>query len=240
MNSFANEPVWRQIQNHLKQRLVDGVYEPGQRLPTENALAKEFSVNRHTIRRAVAGLVEKGLLRVEQGRGMFVQENVLYYPISKRTRFTETVERQNRSRGRRILSAVSERANTRIAEALGILPGRMVIHLRSLSEVDGRPMSLSDDYFSKALLPDMAAHAMDTLSITESLKLCGVDDYFRKTTSVTTRMPTREEADILKQIHSHPVLLSESVDVDAENKPISYGVTLWAGDRVQLVFDADH
>jgi GntR family phosphonate transport system transcriptional regulator len=229
-------PLWRQIRDRLKQQILEGGFSPGQRLPTENDLARQFGVNRHTVRRAVSGLVDAGLMRVEQGRGMFVQENVLFYPIGRRTRFTESVERQNRSRGRRILSADVQKADAHVADALGMLRGRAVIVLRALQEVDGRPVSLSEDYFNRARFPRINDYALQTKSITESLRLCGVDDYFRKRTRVTTRLPKREEAEVLRQPHSRPIMVTENLDVDEHGKPISLGFTLWAGDRVQLVF----
>jgi GntR family phosphonate transport system transcriptional regulator len=233
----AKTPLWRQIHDRLKAAIMDGSYAPGERLPTEQALSERFGVNRHTVRRAIAALADLGLLRIEQGRGMFVQENVLFYPIGKRTRFTESVERQNRSRGRRILSADMQKADARTAEALHMLRGRAVIRLRSLGEVDGRPVNLSDHYFNKARFPEINRYALETLSITESLRRCGVGDYFRKLTRVTTRMPKREEADILRQPYNRPVLLTESIDVDGDDQPISFGTTVWAGDRIQLVFE---
>lgn len=230
-------PLWRQIRDRLRAEILDGTHAPGERLPTEQALARVFGVNRHTVRRAVASLVELGLVRAEQGRGTFVMENVLYYPIGKRTRFTETVERQNRSRGRRILSAEVAKADAKVASSLGMLRGRAVIRLRSVAEVDGRPVSLSEDYFKRSRFPDIDRHALDTLSITESLRLCGVDDYFRKVTRVTTRLPKKEEADALCQPLTRPILVTENLDVDGEDHPVSFGLTVWAGDRVQLVFE---
>lgn len=230
-------PVWRQIQQQLRQSILDGELPAGERIPTEHALASRFGVNRHTIRRAVAGLAEDGLLRVEQGRGMYVQENVLFYPIGKRTRFTETAERQNRSRGRRIISTDVEKADARIAGALRLRRGQLVIRLRSIAEVDGRPVSLSEDYFCRARLPDMAVQVAATRSITAALRRCGIGDYFRKITHVTTRMPEPEEADALRQPKNRPVLLTESIDVDLDDAPIAFGITCWAGDRVQLVFE---
>lgn len=231
-------PLWRQIRDSLKASILDGSYAPGERLPTEHLLAERFGVNRHTVRRAAASLVESGLLRVEQGRGMFVQEHVLDYQIGKRTRFTELVERQNRSRGRRILSAEAKKANARVAESLGMLRGRAVICLRSLAEVDGRPLSLSEDYFNKARFPEIKRYALQTLSITESLRQCGVEDYFRKITRVSTRLPRREEADLLCQPHNRPILVTESLDVDVDDRAVSFGYTFWAGDRVQVIFES--
>lgn len=234
---LAKEPMWRQIQVQVKQAVLDGSYEPGQKLPTEYAMAEMFGVNRHTIRRAVAGLVESGILKVEQGRGMFVAENVLFYPIGKRTRFTETVEKQNRSRGRRILTVETVKANAKIAKALNMLRGRAVVYLHSMAEVDGRPINISSNYFNKSAFPKMAEFALETKSITASLERCGVTDYFRQSTQVRTRLPSREEAEMLKQPQNQPVLVTESVDVDEDGKAIGFGTTIWAGDRVQLAFD---
>ncbi len=230
-------PRWVQIQQQLRQSILCGDLPAGERIPTEHALAAMFGVNRHTIRRAVAGLAHDGLLRVEQGRGMYVPENVLFYPIGKRTRFTETAERQNRSRGRRIISTDVEKANASVAKALRLRRGQLVIHLRSIAEVDGRPVSLSDDYFSRARLPDMAVEAVATQSITAALRRCGIDDYFRKITYVTARMPDPGEAEALRQPKNRPVLLTESIDVDRDQVPLAFGITCWAGDRVQLVFE---
>ncbi len=234
----GNQPLWRQIQKQIKQAVLDKTYIPGEKLPTEHAWAKEFGVNRHTIRRAVAGLVESGILKVEQGRGMFVAENVLFYPIGKRTRFSETVEKQNRSRGRKVLSVESIKADAKNANALMMLRGRTVLHLLSVSEVDNRPVNLSSDYFNKSAFPDLAEHALETKSITESLKRCGVTDYFRKSTKVTTRMPSAYEAEMLKQPQNQPVIVTESVDIDNKGHPIGLGVSVWSGERIQLIFES--
>ena len=234
---LEKDPLWRQIQIQIKRSVLEGSYEPGQKLPTEYAMAEKFGVNRHTIRRAVSGLVESGLLNVEQGRGMFVAENVLFYPIGKRTRFTETVEKQNRSRGRKILTVETVKADAKIAKALTMLRGRVVVHLQSITEVDERPMSISSNYFNKSAFSNMEELAKETKSITALLERCGVSDYFRKTTNVKTRMPSKEEARILKQPQNHPVLITESLDVNKDGKPISFGVTIWAGSRVQLAFN---
>ena len=53
-----------------------------------------FAVNRHTIRRAMGELEQSGLIRIEQGRGTFVQEHAIDYAIGKRTRFSENLRSQ--------------------------------------------------------------------------------------------------------------------------------------------------
>src|SRR5690554_4030091 len=54
----------------------------GQPLPTEANLRQEFGVSRSTVRHAVDGLVDLGMVTREQGRGMFVASPTprLYFP----------------------------------------------------------------------------------------------------------------------------------------------------------------
>ena len=91
----AGVPLWRQVETALTQAIRSGKALPGTQLPTEFTLAAHFAVNRHTIRRALAELEAASLIRVERGRGTFVHENVIDYQVSRRTRFSENIRRQN-------------------------------------------------------------------------------------------------------------------------------------------------
>ena len=64
--------LWQQLADQLADEIVKHDLPGGARLPPEPELAAQFNVNRHTVRRAVAALAEIGLVRVEQGRGTFV------------------------------------------------------------------------------------------------------------------------------------------------------------------------
>src|SRR5882757_3271329 len=99
----AGVALWRQISETLEREIRDGVHAAGTRLPTEAELSARFGVNRHTVRRALEELSRSGLVRVEQGRGSFVAEDVLDYAVSARTRFSETVRRHNKEPSGRML-----------------------------------------------------------------------------------------------------------------------------------------
>ena len=58
----APEPVWRQVEAILFAEIRDGLYRAPHRLPAEHELAARFAVNRHTVRQALAGLVERGIV----------------------------------------------------------------------------------------------------------------------------------------------------------------------------------
>ena len=71
----------------------------GEKLPGETEIAETYRVNRHTVRRALATLAERGLVRAERGSGTYVEAiRRLAYPLRSRTRFSEIVGAGGQSR----------------------------------------------------------------------------------------------------------------------------------------------
>jgi GntR family phosphonate transport system transcriptional regulator len=230
--------LWRQIYTNLEREMADQGFRPGDRLPSENELSERYGVNRHTIRRAMAALEQAGLVRVEQGRGAFVREPVINYPVGRRTRFSENLTRQRRAPGNVLLEAADIEADGPVAVALGIRPGEIVTCITSAGEADGRRINYCHSYFPRVLFPGMIRVYRQTGSVTQTLEHYKVRDYFRKSTRIIARMPTAQEARELGQPKTRPVLITESVNVDARGVPVEFGVSLFASDWVQIVVDS--
>ncbi|MDR3515596.1 MAG: phosphonate metabolism transcriptional regulator PhnF [Azospirillaceae bacterium] len=230
--------VWRQIQRTLEQEIAQGRLRPGDRLPTEHELAAMFKVNRHTVRRALAELEEKGVLRVEQGRGTFVHEAILAYPLSRRTRFSANLKNAGREAGARLLSSCCVAADAAVATALGLDPGAAVVILETAGSADGRPIDNARQHFAAARFPDLVEVYGQAGTITATLRHYGVIDYERKWTRIQARMPSDAEADVLLLPRNRPVLITEALDVDSDDRPLLYGITCFASDRVQLVVES--
>src|SRR5690606_14625366 len=215
-----------------------GVHTPGDRLPTEAELSQRFDVNRHTVRRAIAELVAEGLLRVEQGRGTFVQQTLIEYPLRRRTRFTENVLQARGAPAGRLLETARLAADESVAAALEIEAGADVILISRVGQVDDRPMNIGTHYFPAARFPQMIEIYRETASITRALERQGVGDYTRKVTRITARMPTREEAELLMQPANRPVMQTEAINVDPSGRPVEYGIGCFSAERVQFVVES--
>lgn len=229
--------LWRQIGEALEHDIAAGAIAPGARLPTEAQLAARFGVNRHTVRRAMEELSRRGLVRVEQGRGSFVTEDVIDYTIGPRTRFSEVIRRQNREPAGTILRVEEVPADRAAAEALGVRRGARLVLVERLSSADGRPICLGAHHFPAARLGGIAALVREGSGITAALAALGVSDYLRKITRVTARMPSPREAELLRQPRTRPVLVSESINIDTAGAPVEWGVARYPTARVQIVFE---
>lgn len=231
-------PVWRQIETVIRRAIATRRVMPGQRLPTETQFAGFFGVHRHTIRRAIAPLVSDGLVGVRQGQGMTVRDQVIDYPVTARTRFSEIISAQSLSPGGEIVEMVVEPARPDVAMPLSIEPGEPVIRVEMLRWADGVPISIASDYVVRARLPGFMEVMEETRSITRTLTRLGAGDYARARTTVQSRMPTPEEADQLRQAPNQPILCVDAINVVGENRfPIQYTRARFASQRVQLIFD---
>ncbi len=78
-NGFAaSVPLYYQLAGILREHIVSGKYHAGDRLPTEEALAKDYDVSRITIRQALGDLEKEGFIKREAGRGTFVADRHVF------------------------------------------------------------------------------------------------------------------------------------------------------------------
>ena len=70
-----DRPIWLQLCEQLKRRIITGVYPPGSRLPSVRELAAEAGVNPNTMQRALAQLEQEGLARADRTAGRLVTQD---------------------------------------------------------------------------------------------------------------------------------------------------------------------
>ncbi len=229
--------VWQQIVTLLRAEIAGGGHPPGTQLPTETTLAQRYGVNRHTLRRAIGVLAEEGLLRVEQGRGTFVEPQFLDYEIGRRTRFSEIVARNRKEPSGRLIRTAETAADAQVAENLDLAGGTPCLRLETLHVADGTPLSVATNWFPLHRVPDLLAAYAETGSISRALERNGIADYVRQQTRVTARLAAAEDAGLLRQPPSRPLLVAEYVNVDMDGRPIQFAITRFASDRVQIVLN---
>lgn len=230
-------PIWKSIAETLTAEIADGHWPVGRKLPTEAEFSARFGVNRHTVRRALSALSEAGLVQARRGSGVFVAAAATEYPIGSRVRFHRNLEAAGKLPEKRVLSTATRPADADEAAALGLKPGEEVHVYDGLSLADGQPIAVFRSSFPAKRFPGLCEQLVADRSVTASLRRHGVADYTRASTRLTAVAASAAEAGHLGLRVGAPVLRSVGVNVDPDGRPVEYGITSFAGERVTLTVE---
>jgi GntR family transcriptional regulator, phosphonate transport system regulatory protein len=235
---LTRAPIWSAIAETLSEEIRGGHYGPGDKLPTEAALATRFGVNRHTVRHALAGLAEAGTVHARRGAGVFVTARPTEYRLGQRVRFHQNVLAVGQTPSRRFTRAETRSADAEEARALDLPQGGMVHVVEGTSLADGQPLAAFRSVFPALRFPGLPALLGTEGSITRALAALGLEDYTRRDTRLSAQLADPVLALALQLRPGSAVLRSVAVNVDAAGKPVEYGTTWFAGDRVTLTVAA--
>lgn len=147
---FQSEtPLYYQVKEIIREKIVAGLWPPGTKLPSENELANLFSVSRITIRQAVLDLVRQGLLYRKQGKGTFVASPKVEADFIK-VFFPEELTSEHKN-----ISIEQIAAAPSIVQALGLAENEQVLRLIRVRFFNNEAAVLEKSYVPATLCPDL-------------------------------------------------------------------------------------
>ncbi len=139
-SSTPTGPLYRRVQAALTRKLAAGAWQPGEAIPSEAALAKEFGVSIGTLRKAVDELAAGNILVRQQGRGTFVathsEDRTLFhfFHIARKSGGVRELPVHE------LLSFRTGKAAAAEAAALGIGTGTPVLRMENALKLGGKPV----------------------------------------------------------------------------------------------------
>jgi GntR family phosphonate transport system transcriptional regulator len=231
-------PLWRRIADDLAAAIAAGGYASGAALPTALSLAERYGVHRHTARQALLHLQHRGLVSVERGRGSFVTQPHLPYPIGRRVSFRANAGAAGVNAAGSVRSLPSTPAEDGVALALGLDPGTELWRIETFARLDGVPLSTATHYLEKARFPAFDRHlAAGSASITRALAASGVPDYIRLSTALTARPASAAEAALLDVLPGAALMVSRGLDGTPDGRPLHLVVALFVAERVEFLIE---
>lgn len=158
MKTVRNEsaqPLYAQIKDIIKQRIIDGDYAIHERLPSESEMMKVFGVSRITVRQALRDLHTEGLVFSVQGKGTFVSRPKVVQDIQRLQGFGEAMVPQGYETSARVVSVQEVRAPGDVAEALNLNRNVNVIELTRIRYLNREPISLDQSFFPVEIGKDL-------------------------------------------------------------------------------------
>ena len=125
--SLSFQPLYKQIEEHVKQLIIEQRWKPGEVLPNEFQLAEEFGVSQGTVRKALNALSAAKILSRQQGVGTFVSEHSThqslyrFFPLIADGKLPELPKAK-------LLSLAIEKVPPTVLDKLGLDDNEQVIH----------------------------------------------------------------------------------------------------------------
>lgn len=152
--TIAQQSIVQQLHDMLLDMLRDEQYEAGSSIPSEFELTERFNVSRATIREALKGLVQEGLLDCRHGKGYFVlsREAVIHKPITQWQSVTDLMADMGYTVENRVLRVREESPAPQVRRALQLENGQTVVQLERVRISQGEPLIYSIDIFPRAFI----------------------------------------------------------------------------------------
>lgn len=125
----------------LKERIIQGEWQPGQMIPSESGLSEQYGVALGTMRQALALLVEDGVLQRQHGKGTFVTKGLNSASMMRFFRFQNSNDSPTQPQSR-ILSIRLRRPSAAEALSFGISTDAQVMQLERLRSIQDEPCLL--------------------------------------------------------------------------------------------------
>lgn len=148
----AKIPLYLQLYNKLRIDIENGIYEPGDKLPSETDLIAKYNTSRITIRKAVSLLANDGYVSVRQGHGTIVASPMMY-----NTNCVTSLTEQLRAAGYRPsakgihVSRVYPPAE--IVNAMGLAPRTEMVCVQRIQYADEHPVGIMTNYIFPNVVP---------------------------------------------------------------------------------------
>ena len=228
-------PLYKQLFQYLSAAIDTHELKPGDRIPSENELAKEFNISRVTIRRALQELAHQEKIISVPGKGSFVLQPKIE-PLTALTSFSENMRAQGYEPSYQNAAATFITPSKQIQTHLKVSEKERVLHIHRIMLADGVPMAIQNVYLAERIYgrnPDLfIPEVLNQISLYKLFELKLGLFLFRADEWVDASKATQEEAGLLHVKKDDLLLVIDRVTYSTnEPDPIEYVHQLYNAGR---------
>jgi GntR family transcriptional regulator len=134
-------PLYSQVRERLRERILDGTYAPQAKLPAESEIGAIFGVSRITVRQALNDLQKEGAIFTVPGKGTFVAAARPSQELNRLEGFGEAMSRKGHRIVNQVVKHATVDASPEVAARLGLPRGAPVTEINRVRFLDRAPVS---------------------------------------------------------------------------------------------------
>lgn len=222
-------PLYLRIRRIIRDKINDGEFTPGAAIPSELELAQKYGTTKLTVRNAIDGLIDEGMLFRAQGKGTFVTHGLSANSSSRGPRgFRASQGDLKHHPSVRVLETSLRPVGAHYARFFDVDPKGDLFLVRRLNCVDDEPFALECALVPCELFPGIETVDVSLFSLYEFYALRG-HEVVRALEELQVCELKPREAQLLRGTMGDPALGIRCVSYDAEGRALEYVTSVAIG-----------
>lgn len=224
-------PMYQQLKNILKHKIVSGEWPTGSLIPTEQDLIKEYQVSRTTVREAIIELVNQGVLHKKQGKGTIVTAAKVEERLGKLTGFAEEVVDRGYQHSARVLSSEFRKHCYYEMSLLGLPDDASIFFIDRIRMADIEPIAYERSCWPEEIGKLLQQEDLSSVAFYKVLEEKHGLILKEANETIHAVNATQAEADLLSISPGEALLERRRVSYDASGRAIEYTKTKYRSDK---------
>lgn len=232
-------PIYKQVADSIRDDVYNGILEKGDKLASEQNLSEFIGISRGTIRKAIAVLIDDGTLVQIQGKGTFVNNQEVEFPLSEQLfSFAEMLEKEHLDYNTETVKKEIRQADKLIAEKFRIAEGEDYLYLERIRSVKNDKLMLIENRINIKKYPALAETNFDNESLFRIIEKLTSKKIAHAQSTYEAVTVGKERGTLLNIAKETPILkMTQAVYLNNEDI-IEYGTVWLKGNKYFLTTTA--
>jgi len=234
INKSSVVPLYYQLADVLRGKITNRSIKPGETLPSESSLIKEFKISRGTVRQAFQLLTQEGLIERYPGRGSFVCPPKINHDATREMGFySQAMEGAGKVPSAKVLELEEIPVRKFVQEKLGLKENDTVIYLKRIRFADDEPVALENEYFKKEIGLKLFDEDL-TGSIYKILQEKFSYVIQRSQNTIEASLADSETANLIGVVKNSPILVIRRLVFYSDGEPYEYSKDIFRADKIRF------
>jgi len=226
-----NSPVYIKIANGIRSKIETEELMPGDNLPSEAALCKEYGTSRMTVRKSLGILTNENYIYSIPGKGYFVKKPeynkyIIYY--DEMTNLINNVDNA------KLLEVDIINPSKRLSDTLQINMNKKIVAIRRVFYTDEIPVAYDIKYILYQKGMPIVEKEIEQATFPEMVSRNTTLYGMKKELMISAKVPKERTKKLLNLLEEQALLVVEQKLYDNNDKPIGVGITYYRGDYIKL------
>ncbi len=226
-------PYYRWLEEVLRENIAQGIYKPGDALPTEHELMRQYKLSSTTVRRAVRDLVLEGWIYRKAGKGTFVKRAKLEERLARLTSFAEEMQSRNITPQFKLVRAETLVPPYDVRQALKLAPRQPAFLIERIQLANNDPIAVARGYWVYEIGEGLVRHDLNRIPLYEVVENDLHTPLVEADESISAASADADLARKLGVARNAPLLVRRRLTYTTEMRPVEYTTTFYRSDQYE-------